>query len=213
MLKDFRITSKVQNNLLLKAIEATGASSIAEFCRTHQMTHATLGDLINFKRLPIQEKSGRWRPIVVRLSQILLCLPEDLFAEAHYNTVESNIISQEVSQSEVEFILENVQDHDPQLALEHHQINQAIARNLQTLTPREEHIIRMRFGLDCEEMTLKAIEKKLGITQERVRQIEKKALRKLQHPKRSQPLREVYYGLNDAEIDKQLTKNNVKGEK
>src|SRR5262249_4510017 len=55
---------------------------------------------------------------------------------------------------------------------------------LQTLTPREEKIVRMRFGLDQsgEEHTLEEISHLFGVTRERIRQIESKALKKLRHP-------------------------------
>jgi RNA polymerase primary sigma factor len=61
---------------------------------------------------------------------------------------------------------------------------------LNTLTPREERIIKMRFGLeDGTERTLEEVGKKFGVTRERIRQIEAKALRKLRHPSRSRQLR------------------------
>ena len=61
---------------------------------------------------------------------------------------------------------------------------------LNMLTPREERIIKMRFGLeDGTEHTLEEVGQKFGVTRERIRQIEAKALRKLRHPGRSRQLR------------------------
>jgi RNA polymerase primary sigma factor len=61
---------------------------------------------------------------------------------------------------------------------------------LNTLTPREERIIKMRFGLeDGTERTLEEVGQAFGVTRERIRQIEAKALRKLRHPSRSRQLR------------------------
>src|SRR5438552_3575518 len=61
---------------------------------------------------------------------------------------------------------------------------------LNTLTPREERIIKMRFGLeDGTEHTLEEVGQKFAVTRERIRQIEAKALRKLRHPSRSRRLR------------------------
>jgi len=60
---------------------------------------------------------------------------------------------------------------------------------LKTLTPREEQVIKMRFGLgDGSEHTLEEVGQRFSVTRERIRQIEAKALRKLRHPSRSRML-------------------------
>ena len=62
---------------------------------------------------------------------------------------------------------------------------------LKTLTPREEEVLSMRFGLiDGKPHTLEEVGKKFDVTRERIRQIESKALRKLRHPSRSKKLRD-----------------------
>ncbi|MCC7367708.1 MAG: sigma-70 family RNA polymerase sigma factor [Chloroflexi bacterium] len=62
---------------------------------------------------------------------------------------------------------------------------------LETLTPRERRVVELRFGLDGDKLyTLSEIGAELGVTRERIRQIETKALRKLRHPSRSKLLRE-----------------------
>ena len=62
---------------------------------------------------------------------------------------------------------------------------------LTTLTPREEQVLRMRFGLtDGKTHTLEEVGKEFDVTRERIRQIESKALRKLRHPSRSKKLRD-----------------------
>ena len=61
---------------------------------------------------------------------------------------------------------------------------------LKTLTPREEKVIKMRFGLDNgSDHTLEEVGQNFAVTRERIRQIEAKALRKLRHPSRSRKLR------------------------
>ncbi len=67
---------------------------------------------------------------------------------------------------------------------------------LRTLTPREERVIKMRFGLgDGSEHTLEEVGQSFQVTRERIRQIEAKALRKLRHPSRSRKLRAFVEGV------------------
>jgi RNA polymerase primary sigma factor len=62
---------------------------------------------------------------------------------------------------------------------------------LDTLTSRERRVLQLRFGLsDGHERTLEEVGKRFGVTRERIRQIEAKALRKLRHPSRSNRLRD-----------------------
>ncbi len=69
-------------------------------------------------------------------------------------------------------------------------LREVIEKELHTLTPREEHVIKLRFGLyDGRSRTLEEVGKEFDITRERIRQIEAKALRKLRHPSRARHLK------------------------
>ena len=70
-------------------------------------------------------------------------------------------------------------------------LREQLCNILHTLTPREEQVIKLRFGLeDGRPRTLEEVGKQFNITRERIRQIEAKALRKLRHPSRSKPLKD-----------------------
>lgn len=70
--------------------------------------------------------------------------------------------------------------------------SQIIQSVLNTLPPREAEILRMRFGIDREKpMTLEEVGQHYGLTKERIRQVENKAIRKLRHPARAKLLREA----------------------
>ena len=63
---------------------------------------------------------------------------------------------------------------------------------LASLTPREERVLRMRFGIGMNtDHTLEEVGQQFSVTRERIRQIEAKALRKLKHPSRSRKLQEL----------------------
>jgi RNA polymerase primary sigma factor len=69
-------------------------------------------------------------------------------------------------------------------------LREATTRVLQSLTPREERVLRMRFGIGMNtDHTLEEVGQQFNVTRERIRQIEAKALRKLKHPSRSRKLR------------------------
>ena len=68
-----------------------------------------------------------------------------------------------------------------------------VERALATLTERERDIIRLFFGINCQDMTLEEIGEKFGLTRERVRQIKEKAIRRLRHSSRSKLLK-TYLG-------------------
>ena len=70
-------------------------------------------------------------------------------------------------------------------------LNEQILGILNTLTPREEKVLRLRYGLDDgKSRTLEEVGKEFNVTRERIRQIEAKALRKLRHPTRSKKLKD-----------------------
>lgn len=72
-------------------------------------------------------------------------------------------------------------------------LEETIRQALETLSPREAKVVKMRFGVDeAKEYTLEEIGLNFDVTRERIRQIEAKALRRLRHPSRSTPLRSYY---------------------
>ena len=79
----------------------------------------------------------------------------------------------------------------PADAASHTMLREQLADVLSTLTPREEKVLRLRFGLeDGRSRTLEEVGKEFNVTRERIRQIEAKALRKLRHPSRSRKLKD-----------------------
>jgi RNA polymerase primary sigma factor len=94
--------------------------------------------------------------------------------------------------------IENENECSPSDSVANNDLKERIREILKTLTPREEKVLKMRFGIDvASEHTLEEVGKDFSVTRERIRQIEVKALKKLRHPSRSKSLKSFF----DEEFD------------
>lgn len=97
----------------------------------------------------------------------------------------------EEKDSELGEFIEAQEVPDPDEEAAHQVLRDDIEKLLTVLTPREARVLELRYGLmDGHSYTLKEVGEKFGLTRERIRQIEKEALRRLRHPHRSQKLRD-----------------------
>ncbi len=93
--------------------------------------------------------------------------------------------------SEFGDFIEDQETPEPSEAAAHHLLQETIEEVLAELTPRQAHILRLRFGLGGgEQHTLEEIANKFGLSRERIRQLEKEALRRLRHPRLAHNLRD-----------------------
>jgi len=89
----------------------------------------------------------------------------------------------------IQDFIENENEFSPSETVENTDLKDQVRAVLKTLAPREEKVLKMRFGIDvASEYTLEEVGKDFSVTRERIRQIEVKALRKLRHPSRSKKL-------------------------
>ncbi len=97
----------------------------------------------------------------------------------------------EEQDSPLENFIEDNKNESPEKATEKELLREQLNGVLGTLSEREEKVLRLRFGLDDGQvLTLEEVGKIFGVTRERIRQIEKKALHKLRHPSRSEKLKD-----------------------
>jgi RNA polymerase primary sigma factor len=97
----------------------------------------------------------------------------------------------EEDDNELGSFIEDDNTPTPNQSAYEHLLKEKMEEVLATLTPREARILRLRFGLlDGRSYTLEEVGQKFGLTRERIRQIEGKALRRLRHPRRSRQLKE-----------------------
>lgn len=94
-------------------------------------------------------------------------------------------------ETELGMLVEDEHTPSPAQSVYQEMLRERINQVLSTLSPREARVLRLRFGLDCDRAyTLEEVGQKFGLTRERIRQIEGKALRRLRHPRQARMLRE-----------------------
>lgn len=182
-MRDYRFVTKVRNNRILERIEATGMS-VYEFCEANHLTSSSVYGLLAMKKAAKRPNSnkGEWNKSVVDLATALRCEPEDLFTSRQAAAqFESLVIENKVDEREMLLL-----DAPEVLAIEapdeelHFAQRQAVGDLLKVLTPREERVIRLRFGIGGGgELTLEDTAEQFNVQRERIRQIEAKAMRKM----------------------------------
>ncbi len=187
-----RMEVKFRNNIILKMMEKRGIKSVAELCRGSDLEQNEVGKLINMRVLPLNQ-DGSWRAVAIRLADFFDCLPEDMFSEDQLTTrLEKNRSFAEVTFAQVRVI---AQQHEAEMMLpdklaEATERKELIEYILSFLDKRKALVLKLRFGLGCDEHTLEEVAERIGVTRERVRQIENETLRHLRHPRYSGILRQ-----------------------
>lgn len=211
---EYRIKVTVRNNLILNAIENAGYRSVSEFCRAVNLPKTALTDLIAMRKPPLNQ-SGEFSENAKALMEELCALPTDLWTSEQLtlklkrNTAQRDVSSEGMRAAlgmHAEEMLELMKPDDPDEAVLKHEMVAVVEEQLESLSPRQALVLRMRYGISCEEHTLEEIADKFDLTRERVRQIEAKALRLLKHPKRSEDLRQLLPAYERSPDQKQKAK-------
>ncbi len=132
-------------------------------------------------------------PTAEEISEVLN-MPTDKVREIMRVAQEPVSLETPIGEEEDSHLGDFIPDDDapaPQDAASHTLLKEQLSEVLGTLTPREERVLRLRFGLeDGRSRTLEEVGEVFNVTRERIRQIEAKALRKLRHPSRSKKLKD-----------------------
>ena len=151
----------------------------------------TINKLIRVQRLLLQEL-GR-DPFPEEISKVM-DLPVEKVREIQKIAQEPVSLETPIGEEEDSHLGDFIPDDDapaPAEAAAFTMLKEQLINVLDTLTPREEKVLRLRFGLDDgRARTLEEVGKEFNVTRERIRQIEAKALRKLRHPSRSKKLKD-----------------------
>jgi RNA polymerase primary sigma factor len=150
----------------------------------------TLNKLMRTSNVLVQEM-GR-EPTAEEISE-RMSVPLEKVRKALKTAKEPISLDSPIGEDDDSYLADFLEDHQvvsPIVAAEHRDLSEQTRKVLATLTPREEKILRLRFGIDEKaDHTLEEVGQSFVLTRERIRQIEATALRKLRHPSRSRGLR------------------------
>jgi RNA polymerase primary sigma factor len=151
----------------------------------------TINKLIRISRQLLQELGREPKPEEIAEE---MDLPEEKVREILKIAQEPVSLETPIGEEEDSHLGDFIPDDDapaPAEAAAFSMLKEQLVDVLDTLTPREQNVLRLRFGLDDgRARTLEEVGKRFDVTRERIRQIEAKALRKLRHPSRSKKLKD-----------------------
>lgn len=203
-MNDYRVSLQVRNNRILAAIEESGGTFGAKWCVENGLSYGGVLQLVKMTTCPVGE-NGRLKEAAQGLCDVLCKLPEDLWSEDQmFSFLPKNSASFEMSKDAVTAFFPNEAAKSVELDtsnIENEELKRGLEAAMSTLGARERKVLLLRNESD---LTLDNVADVLGVTRERVRQIEGNALRKMRRPERLSQ----YFG----SVDEMLTKygNNYK---
>lgn len=168
--------------------------AIADQARTIRIPVHMVETINKVKKVASQllHKNGQ-EPTIIQIATEL-DMPEEKVREIMRVAQEPVSLETPIGEEEDSHLGDFIPDDDapaPAEAASHTLLKEQLSEVLETLTSREEKVLRLRFGLeDGRNRTLEEVGKEFNVTRERIRQIEAKALRKLRHPSRSKKLKD-----------------------
>jgi RNA polymerase sigma factor (sigma-70 family) len=201
-MKDYRIKITVRNDRILSKIESEYVS-VRNFCMAMNLEYQRITDLIRGTS-PINAK-GEIKELVKKLMEALGCTIEELFTEKQLKGfVSHNKFETKVEEKDLMKIKQDIKPLE--LGMMEQDVTKVLNKIFHKfLTPREERVIRMRFGIGTwSDSTLEEVGLQFQVTQERIRHIEQNAMKKLSSP-------EVIDELRNAGIQDIFSKVDIKG--
>ena len=208
---DLLVQSRFKN---LRMWELMAGRSNVECSRSIGVSQQEFGRLLNLKRSPFCRDEGlasrQYTRLAEKIADFFGTSPDFLFPERLYSLALPDVVERKYSSIELLPLLSarsipalsgNPEDH-----VNTSELGGIIDSQLETLSPREARVIRLRFGLeDGREHTLEDAGKIFGVSRDRVRQIEARALTKLRHPSRGKS----FIGALDKDERDEYTKRHI----
>ena len=195
--KEFRVTMQLRNNRMIELREARGwtQKEAALFCLVPHQIWSGLETL----RLKPTRMIGHytndarvigWSKDALKVAEAMDASPEWLWPKEVQEVGEGRRRHLNVGTAEAKSLMGGV-EASPELVVDEKALQLQVRTVLTSLSPREEKILRMRFGIgENSDHTLEEVGQELGISRRRTQQIEAKALSKLRHPSQNKKLKE-----------------------
>lgn len=193
---EYNVKVTVRNNLILKAIKDFGYTNLNNFAKANGVSITGLYSLVNLMEPPVGVKGEFIKP-AKELMEVLGACPSELWTDEQLTLrLDSNRTERVMSKEALQITLQSnarslIGLDYPEQEMVEEDMTRVMKDKLDSLTPREAKILRLRFGFDgTQAHTLEEIGKIFKVTREQIRHIEARALRKLRHPTRSDELKQ-----------------------
>jgi transcriptional regulator with XRE-family HTH domain len=184
-IKDFELEIRVRNNRLKRLRLSLGLSQL-QLCKALDIGANYVGEFETLKRDPVKDEE--WTDLALKIAEFFEQDPEYVFPES-VRKVKKPYFKSEINPEDFGALIQGTKREQvllPEDAVAEKELLREIEKQLGELTPREERILKKRYGIDGhEEKTLAEVSIDEGVTRERIREIEAKALGKLRHPSRA----------------------------
>jgi len=185
MSEEYRVKVSVSNNLLLRAIEDAGYKNQSEFARAIGCGTSYVNMLCGLRISPMT-REGEFTKVANQVMEALGACPTDLWTEEQLTMNLKRSSSWSVMGKEELHVLMNGEQKSLLDSVAGQELKKTMDAVRKTLTYREQQIIGLRFD---DDKSLEEVGKELGVSRDRVRQLEARALRKMRYPSRSDQLK------------------------